>query len=109
MEFPASGPFTGVVKLLQVMSKETTGDKPDTEDQICDLINMASLAASGLQQEFESHRRAFHDYDVAPRNLPELVLISDEAQERLMFAIYDVLNRAKALREHLGFAPAGVG
>jgi hypothetical protein len=71
-----------------------------TEDQICDLFQAADLAAYVLE-----HTLTEQCVDPAHVNgHPNLVSISSETAERLMFAAYQVRNRAKALRAHLGFA-----
>jgi hypothetical protein len=74
------------------------------EDQVCDLVQAADLAAYVLEHTLTEQR-------VDPAHAgghTDLVMISSKTAERLMFAAYQVLNRAMALREHLGFAPAGV-
>jgi len=76
-----------------------------TEDQICDLVRAADLAAYVLEHTLTEQRV---DPDGNANATSVLVRISDETNERLMFAAYQVLNRAKELRAHLGFGPEGV-
>jgi hypothetical protein len=91
--------------LLQVTD---AGDKAkpeigDFEKRICDLVGMAWLAASDLEDTLANHARFANDLG---QDVPGIVLINEATRDRLTFASNDVLNRAIDLRRQLGFEPA---
>jgi hypothetical protein len=95
--------------LLQVIRTDAEDKaKPeigDFERRIGDLVCMARMAASDLEETLASHASFAKDFG---QGVPSVVSISAETRERLTFASNDVLNRAIDLRRQMGFAPESV-